>query len=89
MAVILNPEFGSQDVAVSMGVRMLKHPTMTMEQILNFIDSEMIVEAPVQEVSTPVMVEDTVTEEVEVSAVQEVDEVEEMQPLADEVEVEL
>jgi len=34
-----------QNVAVAMGVRMLKNPTCTMEQILNFTD-EMIVDAP-------------------------------------------
>jgi len=34
-----------QTVAVAMGVRMLKNPIVTMEQILNFTD-ELIVETP-------------------------------------------
>lgn len=33
-------------VAVAMGVRMLKNPLVTMEQILNFTDNELIVEVP-------------------------------------------
>ena len=35
-----------QNVAVAMGVRMLKNPLVTMEQILTFTDNELIVEVP-------------------------------------------
>ena len=35
-----------QTVAVAMGVRMLKDPLMTMEQILQFTDNELIVITP-------------------------------------------
>lgn len=43
MAVVLNPELGNREVAVAMGVRMLKNSQVTMAQILEFIDSEAIV----------------------------------------------
>jgi hypothetical protein len=35
-----------QTVAVAMGVRMLKNPLVTMEQILQFTDNELIVNTP-------------------------------------------
>jgi hypothetical protein len=61
MSVVLNPEFGSKDVVIALGVRMLKHATMSMGDILNFIDNEVLV--------TVKDAEDTDTSEVEVTAV--------------------
>lgn len=57
MSVVLNPEFGSKDVAIALGVRMLKNATMSMNDILNFIDSEMIVTVPDAEVTDTAEVE--------------------------------
>lgn len=50
MAVVLNPELGNREVAVAMGVRMLKNSNVTMAQILEFIDSEVIVTVPDEDV---------------------------------------
>ena len=50
MAVVLNPELGNREVAVAMGVRMLKNSQVTMAQILEFIDSEAIVTVPDEDV---------------------------------------
>jgi hypothetical protein len=43
-----------QTVAVAMGVRMLKNPLVTMEQILNFTDNELIVITPDEAVEADV-----------------------------------
>lgn len=40
--VIINPEFGTKDVAIQMGVRMLKNPMMSMQAILDFTDTQML-----------------------------------------------
>jgi hypothetical protein len=76
MAFVINPEFGTPEIAVAAGVRMLKNPNLTMSEILNFIDSEMIVEVAdktsdveieaVTEVNDIEIVDETVTIELEV-----------------------
>ena len=43
-----------QNVAVAMGVRMLKNPLVTMEQILQFTDNELIVITPDEAVEADV-----------------------------------
>lgn len=40
--VIINPEFGTKDVAIQMGVRMLKSPTMSIQDILDFTDNQVL-----------------------------------------------
>lgn len=62
MSVVLNPEFGSKEVAIALGVRMLKN-AMSMNDILNFIDNEVLVTVA----DTDAEVTDTA--EVEVAAV--------------------
>jgi hypothetical protein len=49
--VIINPEFGTKDVAIQMGVRMLKNPMMSMQDILDFTDNEMLVTVEDEDVS--------------------------------------
>lgn len=43
-----------QNVAIAMGVRMLKNPQVTMEQILQFTDNELIVITPDEAVEADV-----------------------------------
>jgi len=50
MAVVINPEFGSAQIAVAMGVRMLKNPLVSMADILNFTDNEVLVNVPDEDV---------------------------------------
>ena len=50
MAIVLNPDFGNREVAVALGVRMLKNPTVSMADILNFIDNEVLVNVPDEDV---------------------------------------
>ena len=49
--VVINPEFGTKDVAVAMGVRMLKNSAMSMQDILDFTDNEMLVTVEDEDVS--------------------------------------
>ena len=50
MAIVLNPDFGNREVAVALGVRMLKNPLMSMSEILEFIDNEVLVNVPDEDV---------------------------------------
>lgn len=50
--ITLNPELGTRDLVVALGVRMLKNATLSMEDILNFIDNEVIVNVPDEQVDT-------------------------------------
>jgi hypothetical protein len=50
MAVVLNPDFGNREVAVAAGVRMLKNPLVSMAEILEFIDNEVLVNVPDEDV---------------------------------------
>ena len=56
MAVVLNPDFGNREVAVAMGVRMPKNPLMPMSEILNFIDNEVLVNVPDEDVEVALAV---------------------------------
>jgi len=56
MAVVLNPDFGNREVAVALGVRMLKNPLVSMAEILNFIDTEVLVNVPDEDVEVALAV---------------------------------
>jgi hypothetical protein len=64
--VIINPEFGTADVAIQMGVRMLKSPTMSIQDILDFTDNEVLLTVEdgdvdsTSDVETETVVEDEV-----------------------------
>lgn len=40
--VIINPEFGTKEIAVAMGVRMLKNGKLSMQDVLDFTDNEIL-----------------------------------------------
>lgn len=50
MAIVLNPDFGNREVAVAAGVRMLKNPLIPMSEIMEFIDNEVLVNVPDEDV---------------------------------------
>lgn len=50
--VVINPEFGTKEIAVSIGVRMLKNPTLTMADILAITDNEILRTVEVEDVET-------------------------------------
>jgi hypothetical protein len=56
MAVVLNPDFGNREVAVALGVRMLKNPLMPMSEIMEFIDNEVLVNVPDEDVEVALAV---------------------------------